>query len=98
MSEKNSKPNGLPKRYSVRLFAVGGILLLVPFAFVLFEGSSCANATPTCLSSGTTKFINTIFPYPMLAGGLLIGYGMKRLADSKQAESEAQEDTTTDEI
>ncbi|MHB2037671.1 MAG: hypothetical protein ACYCPW_13160 [Nitrososphaerales archaeon] len=98
MSKKYTMPKELPKRYSARLFAVGGILLLVPFAFVLFEGSSCANATPTCLSSGTTKFINTIFPYPMLAGGLLIGYGMKRLADSKQAESEAEEETATDEI
>jgi len=96
LSEKDNTPKELPKRYSVRLFAVGGVMLVVPFILVLFEGSACMNAASTCLGSGTTRIINTIFQYPMLAGGLLIGYGMKRLADSKQGESE--EDISPDEI
>ena len=92
MSEKDTSPEELLKKSSARLFVVGGVLLVVPLIVVIFESSICSNSSSTCLNSGATKIINTIFPYPMLAGGLLIGYAMKRFADSKQAESTNEDD------
>ena len=75
----------------MRLFVIGGILLLVPIIVILFSDSTCVDGASTCLGSTTIRIIDTIFPYPMLGGGLLIGYGMKKLADSKE-ESEDEED------
>ena len=82
----------------MRLFVNGAILLVVPLVVVISIDSVCAGGATGCLSSTTNKIIDTFFPYPMLAGGLLIGYGMKKLADSREEESEDEEDVPSEQI
>ncbi len=67
-------------------------MLVVPLIVTISADSACTGGATGCLSSTASRIIDTIFPYPMLAGGLLIGYGMKKVADSKQEESEDEED------
>ncbi|MGA2874967.1 MAG: hypothetical protein ABSE82_05420 [Nitrososphaerales archaeon] len=92
MSEKDTPKDKLPKKFFVRLFVIGGILLVVPLILIISADTVCTGGATFCLSSSTIRIIDAIFPYPMLAGGLLIGYGMKKIADSKQEESEDEED------
>lgn len=78
------------------LFLLGSLLLVVPLIIIILLGSVCSGNANSCFNAGTTRFIDTIFPYPMLAGGLFIGYGMKRVADSKAEESEDDDDTSAE--
>ena len=96
MSRDDLPKDKLPRKFFVRLFVIGGILLVVPLILIISADSVCTGGATGCLSSSTIRIIDTIFPYPMLAGGLLIGYGMKKVADSKQEESEDEEDVPTE--
>ena len=62
----------------MRLFVIGGILLVVPLILIISADSVCTGE-PLLSDSSTIRIIDTIFPYPMLAGGRLIGYGIKKL-------------------
>ena len=58
-------------------------MLVLPLALVLATNPVCPPSTETiCSTSSAYKFVLTFFPYVMLAGGLIIGYNMKRIADS----------------
>lgn len=39
------------------------------------------------------KYIDTFLPYVMLSGGLIIGYSMKKIADSHVVEAEDETET-----
>jgi hypothetical protein len=74
-----------------RLFSVGLLLLIVPITVVFFQGYTCTAKSYFCFGIRANKTIDALFPYVMLLGGLLVGYGMKRLADLKQEEAKEQE-------
>ncbi|MCL4519124.1 MAG: hypothetical protein M1587_08010 [Thaumarchaeota archaeon] len=71
------------KRSLATFFAIGGMMLVLPLALVLATNPVCTPNTETiCSTSSAYKFVLSFFPYVMLAGGLIIGYNMKRIADS----------------
>jgi hypothetical protein len=88
LSDKETKRTESPRKSLVQLFVIGSLLLIVPLILIVFLGFACGDDTSACFGSSTARVIYTISPYPMLGGGLLIGYGMKRLADSRAEESE----------
>lgn len=77
-------------RSTIQLLIIGVLLLLIPLTIVLSAGSSCNANGSGCISNGEDKIINDAFPFPMIAGGLLIGYGMKRIADSKREDDDEE--------
>jgi hypothetical protein len=92
LSDPRTAPRDLPKRSPKIVFVAGAILLLLPLIIVLAQNSTCVSGTFGCFGSDANRIIDAVFPYPMLCGGLLIGYGMKILADSK----EEKEDLTAE--
>jgi len=98
LSEKDTPKDKLPRKFFVRLFAIGGILLVVPLILIISADTVCTGGAVGCPNSSTIRIIDTIFPYPMLLGGLLIGYGMKKVTDSKQEESEDEEDVPPEQV
>ena len=69
------------RRSIVLLFTVGSCLLIVPLAIVLI-GSPLCRADSICSSNQDYRVEISTFPYVMIGGGILIGYNMKRIADS----------------
>lgn len=74
----------------LRSFVLGGILLVGPLLIIAWQGDVCATRTVTCLGIADNKIFDTIFPYLMVAGGLFIGFGMKRFADAQREETESE--------
>lgn len=67
---------------------MGTILLLSPIMVVVFQGSACSSFLTYCLGDNINKYVDAFLPYVMLAGGLFIGYSMKKIADSHIVEAE----------
>lgn len=53
---------------------------------IIFQGNICDGKSNLCFDARTSGILDASFPYLMLAGGLILGYGMKSLADSRQEE------------
>ncbi|MDG6995235.1 MAG: hypothetical protein JRN52_04855 [Nitrososphaerota archaeon] len=70
------------RRSIITFFVVGGILLVFPLALVVTTNPMCGADSSTLCSTPAYKFGLSFFPYLMLAGGLIIGYNMKRVSDS----------------
>ena len=70
------------RRSIITFFAVGGILLVFPLALVVTTNPVCGIDSSAICSTPAYKFGLSFFPYLMLAGGLIIGYNMKRVSDS----------------
>ncbi len=65
----------------LRLLVVGIALLALPILIVIFQVEVCTAKATFCLGVRDNKFIDSVFPYVMLTGGLIVGLGMKRLSD-----------------
>ena len=63
----------------------------MPLVFAITLGYPCNGGSTDCASSEYARMMNTFFPYPMIAGGLLIGYGMKKIADSSEEADAGQQ-------
>jgi hypothetical protein len=74
------------KKSVVILFAVGAIMLVAPLGTALSENSLCKTNATACNHSDDYRYLISSFPYIMLGGGLLIGYNMKRISDSINAQ------------
>ncbi len=81
------------KKSFALVFAMGAMMLVLPLAFVLSSSPQCAPISgPMCSETSAYKFGISLFPYVMLAGGLIIGYNMKRIADSLKPPARPEED------
>ena len=65
-------------------------MLAGPLLIIAWQGDVCATRTVSCLGPADNKLFDMIFPYLMLAGGLFVGYGMKRFADTQGEEMESE--------
>jgi hypothetical protein len=83
-----------PSSRSLKIaFSVGAIMLVLPLALVVSSSPSCTPGS-VCSKSNVYRFGYTLFPYIMIAGGVIIGYNMKRLSDSlRPSEPTENEDT-----
>jgi hypothetical protein len=68
----------------LRLFSVGVTLLLAPVLIAIWQADVCAVRSVYCFVPIYGKMIDSILPYVMLGGGLFVGYGMKKLADTQR--------------
>lgn len=57
-------------------------MLVLPLALVVATTPACTSESGSLCSTSSYKFGLSFFPYVMLAGGLIIGYNMKRVSDS----------------
>ncbi|MFI5420420.1 MAG: hypothetical protein ACHQ1H_05590 [Nitrososphaerales archaeon] len=79
------------RRGVILLFAIGSLMLVIPLGTVLAENSVCRANSLECIHSEAYRYLVSSFPYLMIGGGLLIGYNMKRISDSINAEEEDEE-------
>ena len=64
--------------------------MIVPLVMVAWQGDACVTKSVSCLGPAYNKVFDMVFPYLMLAGGLFVGYGMKRFADTQKEEAETE--------
>lgn len=90
----------LGRRGVLFLFAIGALMLVIPLGTVLAENSACRANSAECIHSEAYRYLVSSFPYIMIGGGLLIGYNMKRISDSINAEEvdEESDDTRRDSL
>ena len=77
----------LSRRSIVIFFSVGALMLVIPVGVVLSENSACKASPADCNRTDAYRYLVSAFPYIMIAGGLLIGYNMKRISDSMNEEN-----------
>ncbi|MFI5421882.1 MAG: hypothetical protein ACHQ1H_13015 [Nitrososphaerales archaeon] len=81
----------ITRRGVILLFVIGSLMLVIPLGTVLAENSACRGNSAECIHSEAYRYLVSSFPYVMIGGGLLIGYNMKRISDSINAEEEDEE-------
>jgi low affinity Fe/Cu permease len=96
----SSRMQTLPqKNNTLASFAIGAALLVVPLILILVWGSSACMQTfaPSyCISTKTFMTVSSFLPFVMLVGGVLIGYRMKKIADSLTPRDEPDEESHND--
>jgi hypothetical protein len=81
----------ITRRGVILLFVIGSLMLAIPLGTVLAENSACRANSAECIHSDAYRYLVSSFPYVMIGGGLLVGYNMKRISDSINAEEEDEE-------
>jgi hypothetical protein len=79
------------RRDVILLFAIGSLMLVIPLGTILTENSMCRANASSCINSESYRYLVSSFPYVMIAGGLLIGYNMKRISDSINYDDQDEE-------
>lgn len=95
----------------ISFFVIGGILLVLPLALILFWNSSGCYAIGSrvegyCPSSYEFRILLSFLPFLMLVGGVLIGYNLKKVSDrfsppeeeEEEGEQESDKEFSTNEI
>ena len=82
------------RRGVIVLFALGSLMLVIPFGTIVTENSMCRANAASCIHSDSYRYLVSSFPYVMIAGGLLIGYNMKRISDTINYEEHDEEPDT----
>lgn len=69
-------------------------MLVLPVVLVFATNAPCTSESGSVCSTAAYKFGVSFFPYVMVAGGLIIGYNMKRVSDSLRLPESALDSET----